>query len=77
MITASDFIPLTPELFLLGAACVLLLVDLFISDARRGLTHFLGLLTLLATAALVLRDGIAGEAVTTVGGLGCVVFLQR
>lgn len=69
MITASDFIPLTPELFLLGAACVLLLVDLFISDARRGLTHFLGLLTLLATAALVLRDGIAGEAVTAFGGM--------
>lgn len=69
MITASDFIPLTPELFLLGAACVLLLVDLFISDARRGLTHFLGLLTLLATAALVLRDGIAGEVVTAFGGM--------
>jgi NADH-quinone oxidoreductase subunit N len=69
MITLSDFIPLTPEIFLLSAACVLLLADLFISDARRGLTHFLGLLTLLATAALVLRDGVASEQVTAFGGM--------
>jgi NADH-quinone oxidoreductase subunit N len=69
MITTSDFIPLTPELFLLGATCVLLLADLFISDARRGLTHFLGLLTLVATAALTLRNGVATEAVTAFGGM--------
>jgi len=69
MINLADFIPLTPEIFLLSATCALLLLDLFISDARRGLTHFLGLLILLATAALTLRDGIATEQVTAFGGM--------
>jgi NADH-quinone oxidoreductase subunit N len=69
MINASDFSLLTPELFLLGAACGLLLLDLFISDARRGMTHFLGLLSLLTTIALVLRDGVAADAATAFGGM--------
>lgn len=69
MITVSDLLPLTPEIFLLSATCVLLLADLFISDARRGLTHFLGILTLVATAALVLRDGVATDQVSAFGGM--------
>jgi NADH-quinone oxidoreductase subunit N len=69
MINPNDFVLLTPELFLLGAACGLLLLDLFISDARRGLTHFLGLLSLLTTVALVLRNGVAVEASTAFSGM--------
>jgi len=62
--TSADFIPMIPELFLLGATCALLLVDLYVTEARRGLTHFLALVVLAATLTLVLRgaDGIAVSA---------------
>ncbi|WP_157314103.1 NADH-quinone oxidoreductase subunit NuoN [Chitinibacter sp. FCG-7] len=43
----------TPEIFLLCAVCAILLIDLFISDAKRGITYVLTLLTLGVTAALV------------------------
>ena len=58
MITA-DLALLAPELFLLGATCVLLLIDLVLSDQRRGLVHFLALLTLAGTAVLTLRNGLS------------------
>jgi NADH-quinone oxidoreductase subunit N len=57
MMTSTDFMQLAPEIFLLSAACVLLLVDLFLSDARRGLIHFLSLLALVATGVLTMRQG--------------------
>ena len=43
-----------PEIFLLCATCAILLLDLFISDAKRYITYVLTLLTLAVTAALVL-----------------------
>jgi NADH-quinone oxidoreductase subunit N len=43
----------TPEIFLLCAVCAILLIDLFISDAKRGITYAMTLLTLGVTAALV------------------------
>lgn len=43
----------TPEIFLLCAVCTILLIDLFISDAKRGITYVLTLLTLGVTATLV------------------------
>ncbi|QLG88344.1 NADH-quinone oxidoreductase subunit NuoN [Chitinibacter bivalviorum] len=43
----------TPEIFLLCAVCAILLIDLFISDAKRSVTYVLTLLTLGVTAALV------------------------
>ena len=42
-----------PEIFLLGAACLILVADLFISDRNRQLTYFLSLLALAVTAVLV------------------------
>lgn len=44
-----------PEIFVLTMACVVLLADLFISDARRGLTHLLATLTLVFAAILTAR----------------------
>jgi NADH-quinone oxidoreductase subunit N len=63
MIEHADFQLILPEMFLLGATCLLLLVDLFLSDARRGLTHFLALLTLVATGVLTFRAGADGGVV--------------
>ena len=51
----ANLVPMTPELFLLGALCVLLLADLYIEQPRRGLTHFLAVAILVLTALLTLR----------------------
>jgi NADH-quinone oxidoreductase subunit N len=63
MIPTADFQLLLPEIFILGATCALLLLDLFLSDARRGLVHLLAILILLATGVLLFRAG-AADAVT-------------
>lgn len=71
MVTSADFLPLAPELFLLGATCVILLLDLFLSDQRRGLVHLLAILTLVATGILTFRQGGAGALpdATAFGGM--------
>ena len=58
----ANLVPMTPELFLLGALCVLLIADLYIEQQRRGLTHFLAIAILVLTALLTLR-GQAGDGV--------------
>ncbi len=56
MPTLADLLPLGPEIFVCGAAFALLMVDLFLSDSRRGLTHFLALFILAAAAVLTARE---------------------
>jgi NADH-quinone oxidoreductase subunit N len=56
MPTLADLLPLRPEIFLCGAAFALLMIDLFLSEQRRGLTHFLALFILAAAAVLTARD---------------------
>jgi NADH-quinone oxidoreductase subunit N len=67
IVTQADLQTLVPEMFVCGAAFALLMVDLFLSQARRGLTHFLALLVLAAAAALTLRD-MAPEVRTAFSG---------
>ena len=66
--TSADLAPLLPEIFLLSATCALLLMDMFISDSRRGLTHFLSLAIMAATAALLVRE-TSDTTVTAFGGM--------
>ncbi|MBP6597791.1 MAG: NADH-quinone oxidoreductase subunit NuoN [Arenimonas sp.] len=56
MPTVADLMPLRPEIFVCAAAFALLMIDLFLSDQRRGLTHFLALFILAAAAVLTARD---------------------
>ncbi len=51
-----DLILLLPEDFLLGATCVILLIDLFARQKQRALTHWLSLAALLGTIGLILVD---------------------
>ena len=37
--TAADLLPLLPELVLVGAAFALLMLDLFIAERHRAVTH--------------------------------------
>jgi NADH-quinone oxidoreductase subunit N len=48
----ADLTTLLPEIFLLGATCVILLVDLFAGANRRDLTHWLSLAALLVAGVL-------------------------
>ncbi len=64
MQSLADLAAMLPELFLLCAICVLLLLDLFIPQSRRALTHFLSIASIFVTMILVLRPhelvGVAG-----------------
>jgi NADH-quinone oxidoreductase subunit N len=55
-----NLIPVYPEIFLLIAASVILLVDMFLSDAQRGITYLLSLLTLVICGALSMVDVNSG-----------------
>ena len=57
--TVTDLQLALPEIFVLTAACVILLADLFISDERRGLTHMLALIALVFALILTLRGMMA------------------
>ena len=67
LVPQADLLTLVPELFVCGAAFALLMVDLYLSPARRGLTHFLALLILAAAAVLTVRDMAVAERVAFSG----------
>ena len=50
----SDLVPVAPEIFLLSAACLVLVVDLFLKDSQRILTYGLSQISLLVTLLLTL-----------------------
>lgn len=65
-VTASDLMPLMPELVLVGAAFTLLLLDLFISERQRGIVHVLSVATLIAVAGMLALD-VGGQGVVLNG----------
>src|SRR5450755_4133405 len=58
----------TPEIFLALAACAILTLDLFVSDAQRRWIGALAVASLCATAALVALQPVTGK-ITALGGL--------
>jgi NADH-quinone oxidoreductase subunit N len=67
MPTTADLLPLLPELVLTGGAFALLMLDVFLDDRRRIVTHVLAIGLLLATAWLA-AYGIGGHG-TVLGGM--------
>jgi NADH-quinone oxidoreductase subunit N len=63
----TSFAPASAEIFLLAAACVILLTDLFLPERRRALTHWLSLAALLG-AAIVLVLTTPDTKVVTFSG---------
>ncbi len=55
-----DLAPAIPEIFLLGMACVVLLVDLFVAQEKRIITYVLTQATLLGAIALTLMTAPDG-----------------
>ena len=66
MPTASDLLPLLPELVLIGAAFALLMLDLFLDERRRVVTHVLSIATLVTVAAMI-AGGIGGQGIVLNG----------
>ncbi len=52
--TAVAYLPAVPELYLLGALCCVLVIDLFVKDSQRDVTFFLAQLSLLVTLVLTI-----------------------
>jgi NADH-quinone oxidoreductase subunit N len=65
--TAADLLPLLPELVLVAGAFALLMLDLFLDEARRGITNTLAIVLLLVVAALIFA-GTGGQG-TVLGGM--------
>lgn len=61
-----DLVLLAPEDFLLGAACAILFIDLFLKPSQRAVTHWLSIAALLGAIALILTDH--DPATTAFGG---------
>jgi NADH-quinone oxidoreductase subunit N len=62
-----DFMPALPEIFVLAAACAILVVDLFLKDSQRDLSYWLAQLTLVIALALTL-GGYDPDPQATFGG---------
>ncbi len=63
----ADLDLILPELVLLGGTLALLMVDLFVRQQGRWLTHALSVLLLLATGATVIAQGMTLDAVAWSG----------
>jgi len=60
-----NLIPVYPEIFLLIATSVILLIDMFLPDAKRVITYVLSLLALIVCAVLTFTNYASGETVYT------------
>ena len=67
MPTAAELLPLLPELVLVGAAFALLMLDLFLDERRRIVTHVLSIAVLLVVAAMI-AAGVGGHG-TVLNGM--------
>jgi NADH-quinone oxidoreductase subunit N len=67
MPTAADLLPLVPELVLAGAAFALLMLDLFLDERRRIVTHVAAVASLVLVGLLIVA-GVGGHG-TVLGGM--------
>jgi len=62
---AYDFAPIHAEIFLVIAACAILLIDMFQKEGKRNLTYILSLATLVVCAGITWADFNAGTTAYT------------
>jgi NADH-quinone oxidoreductase subunit N len=67
-ISLNDILVMLPEIYLTGAACLLLLIDAFLGDEQRGATHWVAVLVL-AVAIYLVVSGQPDVTVTAFGGM--------
>jgi len=66
-ITRTDLMLALPEIWLMSAACLILLVDLVVDDRRRWVTFLLSLLALAGTGWLTATGGVTERTVAWAG----------
>src|SRR6476620_3708587 len=66
MPSAAELLPLLPELVLVGGAFALLMLDLFLSESQRVVTHLVAIALLLVTAWLA-AAGVGGQGTVLSG----------
>ena len=66
--TIPSLLPVLPEIVLLAAACVILILDLFLSESRETASYWLTQLTLLACASITVVTA-GDEPVRAINGL--------
>lgn len=66
--TAPDFAPAIPEMFVLGMASIILVIDAFLSERNRIVTYALAQLTLIVAAVLTLGQA-SNEPTLTFSGM--------
>jgi NADH-quinone oxidoreductase subunit N len=69
MPAATELLPLIPELVLVGAAFALLMLDLFLKDSQRAVTHVLSVASLVLVAGLIAAGVGVGENTTVLNGM--------
>jgi len=69
MIDKLSLMTIYPEIVLLVMACIIALVDLSITDARRNRTYVLTLLTLAVVAFLTGLNAVQGQTIYGFGGM--------
>ncbi|MEJ2385430.1 MAG: NADH-quinone oxidoreductase subunit NuoN [Xanthomonadales bacterium] len=69
-----DLLLIAPELWVVTMTCVILIVDLFIKEERRGIIHLLAMITLIFAAIITLRfDYRVGESVSALAFSGAFI----
>lgn len=63
-----NLVPAYPEIFLLVATCAILLIDMFLRDGKRYITHWLTMATLAGCAMLTICSGVDFEALRAADG---------
>ncbi len=66
--TMPDFTQAYPEMFVLAMTCVILILDQFLSDARRSITYYLTQLTVIVAAVLTFNQ-FGTDTVVTFSGM--------
>ncbi|MBT8049371.1 MAG: NADH-quinone oxidoreductase subunit NuoN [Xanthomonadales bacterium] len=60
---STNMLLAAPELWVMVMACVILIVDLYLGEERRGIIHMLAILTLVFAAIITLRADYAADGV--------------
>jgi len=66
-VALSEFVPLMPEIFILTMTCVILILDLFLTDKARHITYLLSIGTL-AVAGVITYAGMPMEPEVVLSG---------
>jgi NADH-quinone oxidoreductase subunit N len=67
VISSAEYAAASAEIFLLGAICVILLVDVFLSDRNRWVTYALTLLSLVGAALVTLNYAVDARVIAFSG----------